>query len=78
MYSYATKTYSKADIDPKLKLFINNIEIATALIECEQVDSRFIHRMIKTAALVFLSYNIVEVPEEGEKSWIVRFMKVAK
>ncbi|CDW72551.1 inositol-triphosphate receptor [Stylonychia lemnae] len=78
LYSYATKTYTREDVDPKLKLLLNYMDTSISLIECEHVDSRFIYRMIKTAALIFLSYNIDEMPEEGEKSWIVRFLKVAK
>jgi hypothetical protein len=54
------------------------METAISLIECEHVDSKFVYRMLKSAALIFISYNIEEVPEEGEKSWIVRLLKVAK
>jgi len=78
LYSYATKSYTKEDVDPKLKLLLNYLDSSISLIECEHVDSKFIYRMIKTASLIFLSYNIDEYPEEGEKSWISRFLKVAK
>lgn len=65
-------------MDPKLVLVNHYIEAATSLIECEHVDSKFIDRMLKTAALIFISYHNSETPDELEKYWITRLLKVAK
>ena len=78
LYGYSRKHYSKRDMEPKMRLILNNVETATSLIECEHVDSRFIYRMLKTAALIFISYNIDEIPEEAEKNWMVIILKIAR
>ncbi len=58
---------------------INYLDAAQSLVECEHVDALFIYRMLKTAAMIFVTYNLTEVPEEMEtKNWIVRFLIVCK
>ena len=58
---------------------MNYLDTAQSLVECEHVDAPFIYRMLKTAAMIFVTYNMSEVPEEMEsKNWIVRFLIVCK
>jgi hypothetical protein len=58
---------------------INYIDAAISMIACELVDSKFIHRMLSTAAIVFFSYHYENMPQtDTEKSWIYMVLFVAK
>lgn len=71
LYGYKNKKFYKKDIDPKLVLVSSYIENATSLIECEHVDSKFVFRMLKITALIFIGYHNLDIQEELEKYWIV-------
>ena len=54
------------------------MDTAASLIECEHTNSSFINRMMKTAALILISYNSENIAEEVYESWIVKLLKVSK
>lgn len=46
LYSYESRNYLKKEVTTVLTLVFNYIDTATALINCELVDSKFVYRMI--------------------------------
>jgi hypothetical protein len=73
-YGWEGKTYSKKEIDPKLKLMIKYIDCATSLIECEHVNSSFIQKMLESSALILLTNHSEELNKYIEEYWIAKLL----
>lgn len=57
LYSFESRRYIKKDVSSVLNLLFNYIDAATSLIGCELVDSKFVHKMLQTASVIFISYH---------------------
>jgi|LauGreDrversion4_2_1035121.scaffolds.fasta_scaffold33952_5 hypothetical protein len=57
LYSFESRSYLKKEVTTVLTLVFNYIDTATAMINCELVDSKFIYRMMQAIAIIFVSYH---------------------
>jgi hypothetical protein len=78
LYGYTGKRYTKREVDPKLKGLFTYIDLASSLIECEHADSRFIHKMLKSVALVMMTFKIDDISDDAKENWIVKLIIITK
>jgi len=64
-------------MQPKLKLLASYLDTATSLIECEHTNSSFIQRMLKTAALILVSYSAERLDETAKEKWLIKMLSNA-
>lgn len=80
LYGWERKRYFKKDLRPKLNELINFMTATVSFIECEHANSFFIQKMLETAALILISYNMDpdNILDEAKESWIVKLMIKSK
>eukprot|EP00347_Sterkiella_histriomuscorum_P002968 403366109 len=53
----------KSKYDTYMKLINSYLDLATSLLETQQVDYKFVNKMIKVAAMIFIKYDIDDFKE---------------
>lgn len=51
-----------------MKLVNSYLDLATSLIETQHIDYKFVNKMIKVAAMIFIKYDIEDFKDPFEKN----------